>query len=291
MTDMITIKLLGPPIISRQGQVVKPDTNKSIALLAYLILTPNYIDSREKIAALLWPNYSQSRAKANLRRTLSALIKVVGREKFITNRDTIQLLTNHVVCDVIQLTRCLENYKNEKSWLTQAIALTNEVQGEFLSGFLMQDNNEFEGWLGQVRNQFVQIFNTLFRRIISTYEQNQMWDEAITVAQNWIRQNGSSEEAHNQLIRLYAKSNLKFEAMKQYARCVEQLRQDLDLPPSLDIQKFAAQLNTHLDSMKHLDDLSQENGQPIFFVGQTQDLGSLERLFNRKDTNIFVFST
>ncbi len=291
MTETITIKLLGPPIISRQGQVVKPDTNKSIALLAYLICAPNYIDSREKIAALLWPNYPQSRAKANLRRTLSALIKVVGREQFITNRDTIQFLANNVSCDVIEMTHCLENYRLEEAWLRKALNLTKDVQGEFLSGFLVQDNNEFEGWLWQERNQFVQKINTLFRRIISTYEQKQMWDEAIRIAQNWIRQNGSSEEAHNQLIRLYAKSNLKFEAMKQYARCVEQLRQDLDLPPSLDIQKFAAQLNSHLDTINQLDESSFQDGQPIFFVGQTQDLGSLERLFNRKDTNIFVFST
>jgi DNA-binding SARP family transcriptional activator len=63
--------LLGAPHIERDGMPVAVDTRKAIALLAYLALVPQR-HSRDALAGLLWPDYSQSNARAALRRTLSS---------------------------------------------------------------------------------------------------------------------------------------------------------------------------------------------------------------------------
>jgi DNA-binding SARP family transcriptional activator len=72
----LTVHLLGPPRIERDGVAIKVDTRKAIALLAYLAAAAEP-QSRESLAALLWPEAEQSRARAALRRTLSALNKAV----------------------------------------------------------------------------------------------------------------------------------------------------------------------------------------------------------------------
>lgn len=67
--------LLGSPRIERDGGVpVEVDTRKAIALGAYLAVTRG-CHTRDTLAALLWPEYDQTRARAALRRTL-ALSKI-----------------------------------------------------------------------------------------------------------------------------------------------------------------------------------------------------------------------
>ena len=67
----VYLRLFGTPRIERDGSLVVVDTRKATALLAYLALTRQQ-QSRETLAALLWPEYEQSHARATLRRTLSA---------------------------------------------------------------------------------------------------------------------------------------------------------------------------------------------------------------------------
>ena len=63
-----TISLLGTPRIEHNGVPVEVDTRKAIALAAYLAVTKQS-HTRDALAALLWPEYNQSRARAALRRT------------------------------------------------------------------------------------------------------------------------------------------------------------------------------------------------------------------------------
>jgi DNA-binding SARP family transcriptional activator len=68
------ILLLGAPHIEHDGAPVEVDTRKATALVAYLAVTRRR-HTRDAIAALLWPEYNQTRARAALRRTLSSLSK------------------------------------------------------------------------------------------------------------------------------------------------------------------------------------------------------------------------
>jgi len=66
----LSISLLGTPVIEHRGEPVEVDTRKAIAILAYVALEKG-IHSRDTLAALLWPESDESRARAALRRTLS----------------------------------------------------------------------------------------------------------------------------------------------------------------------------------------------------------------------------
>ena len=72
----LNLFLLGAPHVERNGTPIEVDTRKAIALLAYLAVTRR-VHSRDALATLLWPEHDQARARAVLRRTLSALNKAL----------------------------------------------------------------------------------------------------------------------------------------------------------------------------------------------------------------------
>src|SRR5712692_8908110 len=72
----LTLFLLLSSRFECDGLAIIVVTRKAIALIAYLAVTRQR-HSRDALAALLWPEYDQSHARATLRRTLSSLNKAL----------------------------------------------------------------------------------------------------------------------------------------------------------------------------------------------------------------------
>jgi len=70
----LMLRLLGMPEVSHAEQPLTLQTSKVLALLAYLAVEQG-VHSRDKIAALLWPESDEERGKASLRRALAFLRK------------------------------------------------------------------------------------------------------------------------------------------------------------------------------------------------------------------------
>src|SRR4051794_31639910 len=95
----LTLSLLGHPRIEIDSTAVTVDTRKAVALVAYLAITGQR-QSRDTIAGLLWPDYSQANARAALRRTLSTLNKALGSEHLVIERESLGLDPEKLVVDV-----------------------------------------------------------------------------------------------------------------------------------------------------------------------------------------------
>src|SRR4051812_12354422 len=85
----LEVFLLGPPRIRHGGREVAVDTRKAVALLTYLALTPQP-QRRDTLAALLWPEYAQTNARAALRRTLSTLSHALSDTHLTISRETVR---------------------------------------------------------------------------------------------------------------------------------------------------------------------------------------------------------
>jgi len=83
----LALCLLGPPRVELAGEPVTIRRRKAVALLAYLAVT-HQPHSRDSLAALLWPEYDQSSARADLRRTLSLLNRTLGEEWLTIDQET-----------------------------------------------------------------------------------------------------------------------------------------------------------------------------------------------------------
>jgi DNA-binding SARP family transcriptional activator len=213
--------LLGPPRIERDGKPIAFDTRKAIALMAYLSVT-GQPQSREHLAALLWPDADQSHALGALRRTLSTLNSALDGQGVIAQRDSVEIAPA-VWCDVATFCQCLKTGQTG-----DAIALYG---GDFMAGFALRDNAAFEEWqFGEAESlhrELAQALEAQVQREITT----RRYDQAILLARRWLALDPLHEAAHRQLMHLFALDGDRTAALKQYRECVRVLDEELGVPP------------------------------------------------------------
>src|SRR3954469_218658 len=95
----LQLRLLGPPVVDRDGAPLETDTRKATALLAYLAVTGEE-HRRETLVALLWPDYDPDRGRAALRRTLSTLRGALDGRWLGAGRGSVSLDREDVWLDV-----------------------------------------------------------------------------------------------------------------------------------------------------------------------------------------------
>ena len=123
-------------------------------MLSYLALSPGS-HSRDSLAALLWPELDQRRARAEVRRTLSLLNRTLGDAWFAFDRETAGWAPqDEAWLDVDALRECLaagaaHGHPPEEACeacvplLTEAVALYRDG---FLSGFTLTDSAASDEW-------------------------------------------------------------------------------------------------------------------------------------------------
>src|SRR5688500_17955650 len=94
LMSSLKLWLLGPPRIELNDMAVTVERQKVLALLVYLAVTGES-QRRDTLADLLWPDSSQSSARAGLRRDLSILNKALGEEWLMIDRED-KTLYGHV---------------------------------------------------------------------------------------------------------------------------------------------------------------------------------------------------
>jgi DNA-binding SARP family transcriptional activator len=233
-----TILLLGTPRIEHNGVPVEVDTRKAIALAAYLAVTKQN-HTRDALAGLLWPEYNQSRARAALRRTLSSLGKARAEGWLRADRESVDLDHDTIWVDVTRfhdlLAGCKEHGHPESEVcshcllpLTEAVALYRD---DFMAGFGLRDSVAFDDWqffqTESLRKELAGALERLARGRGALGE----WEAAIAHARRWLAMDPLHEPAHRMLMALYAWSDQRAAALRQYRECVRVLDQELGVTP------------------------------------------------------------
>ncbi|MCS7197109.1 MAG: hypothetical protein NZ930_00210 [Candidatus Bipolaricaulota bacterium] len=74
----LEIRLLGQLEVRRDGQLLDFPTQKVKELFVYLVIHRDHAYPRIVLAYLLWPEADEEHARANLRKALSLLRKLLG---------------------------------------------------------------------------------------------------------------------------------------------------------------------------------------------------------------------
>ena len=233
-----TISLLGTPRIEYNGVPVEVDTRKAIALAAYLAVTEQS-HTRDALAGLLWPEYNHSRARAALRRTLSSLGKARAEGWLRADRESVGLDNDTIWVDVSRfhdlLAECKVHGHPESEVcpaclppLTEAVALYHD---DFMAGFGLRDSVAFDDWqffqTESLRKELAGALERLARGRGALGE----WEAAIAHARRWLAMDILHEPAHRMLMALYAWSDQRAAALRQYRECVRVLDQELGVTP------------------------------------------------------------
>ena len=238
MTDL-KIYLLGAIRLERDGNSVEFDTRKADALLAYLAVTGESA-RRDTLAALLWPESDTSSARAALRRTLSALRKGIGEPLLEANYENIGLAPGaDIWVDVLVFRGLIKQFKTHAhpsvagcaSCLDDLVQAAELYRGDFLSGFGLRDSAAFDDWQFFQTDELRQELAWVLDQLTSAYARGGEFEAAIASARRWLTLDPLREEAHRQLMRLYAWSGQRNAALRQYRECVRILEQEIGVPP------------------------------------------------------------
>jgi DNA-binding SARP family transcriptional activator len=105
--SQLALYLLGLPRIELDDVPIQLDRRKALALLIYLAVSPQ-AQSRDALATLFWPDYDQTYARANLRRTLSSLNQALGKNWLEVERESVTFpQSDEVWVDVTQFRQLL----------------------------------------------------------------------------------------------------------------------------------------------------------------------------------------
>ena len=230
MSPELRLTLLGGFTVTLDHRPVAGLTShKAQALLCYLAVTGRAF-SRPALAGLLWPDIPEANARMNLRKELARLNQALGPYLRI-DRESVALDPNaNCWLDVKEFEALLDASPHQPPSIEKLTAAVALYQGDFLEGFYVLNGPTLEEWTlrqrGRLRERVLHALQTL----VAAYIQQAHHNQAITTLHQLLALEPWREEAHCQLMRLYAQSGQRAAALAQYELCRQVLADELAVP-------------------------------------------------------------
>ncbi|MFQ5594437.1 MAG: BTAD domain-containing putative transcriptional regulator [Anaerolineae bacterium] len=262
------------------------ESQKVRALFAYLILHPGIAPSRDRLAGLLWPEKSDETARRNLRQAVYNLRTTLPHSDtpeppILTTHQNVQF--NPETDYWLDITAFEDRIRRGMSVSAgigpSDLADASELyRGDFLAGFFVSDSPDFEHWLLYEQERLREMAIQALRRLVDYYLAYGEYDGGIRYARRLLDIDPLFEEAHRNLMRLYALSGRRSRALAQYDDCRRLLRDELGVEP-LDetMSLYRAVLAEEWHDEVSVVDGATTTGPHIPFVGREAAYARLRR--------------
>lgn len=241
---MLALRLLGSPSATLDGEQLNERLlKKDLAVLYYLAAT-GQPQPRSLLIPLLWGEFNETDARANLRKALSGLHRRLG-DLLVIERDQVQLMQAQCAVDLWEFERLAGRglAASNVAQLQQAASL---YRGDFLAGFAVHNAPDYDRWVYEwqerLRDLAVQVFALLSLLHVNAGE----LEPAIAAQRNILVLEPWREEAHRELMLLLAQSGQRSAALNQYKQCVEVLAAELGAPPGAETSVLAERIRAGL---------------------------------------------
>lgn len=175
-TSPLKILLLGPPLVTRDGQIVHINRREQRAGLFFLAAHHEPV-SREEICNVFWPDDTESLARKKLREGLSRLRVAVGDPDFIiTDNDFVFVNPQRVYVDGREYNSLVTPLLNSSEFngngilpdwmyvqLRKAVELCRGYQ--FLQNAALHNSSGFDAWLTINNQSFVFSYEKIIERL------------------------------------------------------------------------------------------------------------------------------
>ena len=224
---MLRIYLLGNlKIFDGDTALPRPSPDKVLLLWGYLLLKGRHPVSRNYLAYLLWPDVSESEARANLRRHLHLLRKYLPASPpdtpwILSARQTIQWNPEaNYWLDVAALEAFDAAKANEEDWAT----LIETCRGDLLTEF-------YDDWILTERAQLHQRYSWLLERRIAAQKEAGDLSGAIYTTKRLLTADPLREEPYRELMELYYRAGDRAAALREFEKCRAMLQGELNAEP------------------------------------------------------------
>jgi DNA-binding SARP family transcriptional activator/WD40 repeat protein len=237
----LKLHFLGRPAIEVDGEAVEIVNRKAVALLAYLAATGER-HSRDVLATLLWPEHDQTRARANLRRSLWQLNRSPVAPALDADADSVGLAPE-ASSDVAALRRLLDGIERADEGDVAAVADLAEAaelyRGDLLADFHLPDTAEFESWVSalreRLRERLVAALSLLTERALAANQPQR----GLRYARRQIEIDPLHEAAHRQLMTALAHGGRRAAALAQFEALRALLDDELGVEPAAETVELA----------------------------------------------------
>ncbi len=275
----LEIRLLGETEVRHDGQLLDFPTQKVKELLVYLVIQRDRAHPRLVLANLLWPDADEEHGRANLRKALSLLRKMLGSEQWlITSGSAVRFNTKagDFWLDSQEFERLITiipqrgegGPEGRVRALEQAIAL---YRGPPLADI-------YEDWALSESERLQTLYLDALEQLAEIYQTHREFPKAIAVWEKVVRLIPWHERAHRELIMLYALSGDRAAALRQYREYCEILQRELLVPPLPETQALYEKiLSGVLPEAIRAVELPTE----VPFVGRARECELLKSLWQR----------
>jgi len=203
--------------------------NREAALLAILALGDGVAISRSRVAGILWPDSSESRARANLSTAIWRAKAAVARHGFdnevlLSDASQVWLDTQHLWVDV------QEFRKGAITKLGQLLDLETLGRAvasmELYAGDLLQDW-DYE-WCVLERESLRELYLRTAEAVVDGFERRHRWDIALRCARKAIQIDPYREQLQRAVVRLLLRSGDRATALAQVSRFARLMRREFD---------------------------------------------------------------
>lgn len=312
----LTVHLLSSPRLERDGVPLEVNTRKAIALLAYLALEPGH-HSRERLAALFWPEYDQAHARAALRSTLWTLNKVLGRTALKIDRETVGLDRNAGPSTLLavagqalwldvdhfhsRLAECRAHGHSSDDVCAECLTVLAEAAAlyhdDLLAGFTLRDSPDFEEWRFFQSESLRRELTGALEKLARGHSARREFEPAIAYARRWLALDPLHEPAHRLLMQVYTWTGQRAAALQQYAECAQRLERELGVPAQDETTRLYEAIKQNLAPPLPVTPVSfarplsgnlAAHAPPTPFIGREEELAEIARLLENADCRLLT---
>ena len=233
---MLRVFLLGHFAVYRGDRLILPRTwkrRKAATLFKLFLLAPNHAILRDQAIELLFPDADPAASIKAFNTVLHSLRRTIcpphaPHELYITTETDRVYLNPECLAftdaDVFEAQgrAALHEPQPTRAELEAALAL---YTGDLLPDDLYAD------WATARRESLRDLFLSLLLRLAETSETAREDAAAVSALQRILKVEPAHEDAHRRLIRLYARMGQRHAALRQYQRCLDLLRRELEIAP------------------------------------------------------------
>jgi predicted ATPase/DNA-binding SARP family transcriptional activator/tetratricopeptide (TPR) repeat protein len=230
---------MGPLRIELDGRHLTTSRHKAMALLVYLAIKKESC-RREELAAFFWPEFGQASAYAYLRRTLWEIKTMLGDAWLKVDRAEVGIHPKaELWLDVSEFRNqvtSLDGHPHSKAQtcpqcIETLCSAARLARDDFLTGFSLRDSAAFDDWQFFQAEQLRREVAGVLKRLVLGLQGSGSYNTALEYAKRWVAMDLLNEEAHRQVMQLFALQGERNAALYQYRECERIIHDELKESP------------------------------------------------------------
>ena len=266
MKRELTLKLFGPPKVIFNQKDIRFSFSKMEALFYYLAVMGEV--NRDEIAGILWGDKENQVARKNLRNTVYQANKIFEGDVIVSpTRSSLALNPD------LRLSLDVQLFERDP------IGNLELYQGEFLEGFYVKDDEDFDQWASRKKSTYKQLYiESCYQKIA----QDGFGEPSIESLLHHLVELDEFEEKNYQLLMEYYRIHHQLgKFFETYYKLVDLLDRELSVRPSRAVEEL---YHSVLEAKRTYKQSNRVNIRELPFFGRKQELSQLEEYLSLVET-------